>query len=130
MDFLKTIGGKVATGLVALAVIAGGISWYEMDPATRHEIVSGTMKIAAWFGIVIFLPWVTFFVIGGVARMESNLAGGVLVFAYTAIEAVLLAWLFSWSLKGPTAIGFFCAAALVAAAYNLLTCDWIAEKIE
>lgn len=130
MDFLKTVGGKVATGFVALAVIAGGISWYEMDPGTRHEIVSGTMKIAAWFGIVIFLPWVTFFIIGGVARMESNLAGGVLVFAYTAIEAVVLAWLFSWSIKGPTAIGFFSAAVLVAAAYNLLTCDWIAEKVE
>jgi hypothetical protein len=130
MEFLKSIGGKVATGMVGLAVIAGGISWYEMDPATRHGIVSGTMKIAAWFGIVIFLPWVTFFLIGAVARLESNTAGAALVFGYTVIESVLLAWLFSWSIKGPTAIGFFCAAVLVAAAYNLLTCDWIAEKLE
>jgi hypothetical protein len=130
MDFLKTIGGKVATGLVALAVIAGGISWYEMDPATRHEIVSGTMKIVAWFGIVLVLPWVTFFIVGRVSRLESNLAGGVLVLSYTVVEALVLAWLFSWSMKGPTAIGFFCAAVLVAAAYNLLTCDWIAEKLE
>jgi FtsH-binding integral membrane protein len=130
MDFLKTIGGKVATGLVALAVIAGGISWYEMDPATRHEIVSGTMKIVAWFAVMLFLPWVTFFIIERIARLESNLAGGILVLSYTVIEAIVLAWLFSWSIKGPTAIGFFCAAVLLAAAYNLLTCDWIAEKLE
>lgn len=130
MDFLKTIGGKIATGMVALAVIAGGISWYEMDPATRHAIVSGTMKIASWFGIVVLLPWVTFFLIGSVARLESNLAGGMLVLGYTLLEALLLAWLFSWSIHGPTALGFYCASLLLAGAYNLFTCDWIAEKVE
>lgn len=130
MEFLKSIGGKVATGLVSLAVIAGAISWFEMDPATRHEIVSGTMKILAWFGIVILVPWATFFVIGSVARLENNLAGGVLVFVYTAIEAVLLAWMFSWAITGATAVGFFSAAVLLAAGYNLFACDWIAEKVE
>ena len=63
-------------------------------------------------------------------KLESNLAGGGLIVGYTAIEAVLLAWLFSWSIKGPTAVGLFIAAVLVAGAYNLLTCDWIAEKVE
>jgi FtsH-binding integral membrane protein len=130
MDFLKTIGGKVATGLVALAVVAAGISWYEMDPGTRHGIVSGTMRICSWVAIVLAVPWVTFFVIGWVAKLESNLAGGALIVGYTLIEAVLLAWLFSWSIKGPTAVGLFGAAVLVAGAYNLLMCDWIAEKVE
>lgn len=130
MEFLKSIGGKVATGMVALAVIAAGVSWYQMDPATRHDIVSGTLRIVAWVMGVAVVPWVTFALIGRVAQLESNLAGGVLVVAYTAIEAVLLAWLFSWHLKGPTSIGFFSAAVLVAGAYNLLACDWIAEKVE
>lgn len=130
MEFLKTIGGKLITGVVALAVIAGAISWFEMDANTRHQIVAGTGRILAWFGIILIVPWATFFVIGGVARLESNLAGGMLVFAYTALEAVLLAWLFGWSVRGPTAVGFYCAAVLLAAAYNLFTCDWIAEKVE
>ena len=130
MEFLKTIGGKVITGLVALGVIAGAISWFEMDPNTRHQIVAGTLRIIGWFGIVLALPWATFFVIGGVARLESNLAGGILVFAYTALEALLLAWMFSWSVRGPTGLGFYSAAVLIAAAYNLFTCDWIAEKVE
>lgn len=129
MELLKSIGGKVITGMVALAVIAGAVSWFEMDPNTRHQIVSGTGRIVAWLGIMLVVPWATFFLIGMVARLESNLAGGFLVFAYTAIEATLLAWLFGWSLNGPTAVAFFCAAVLLAAAYNLLACDWIAEKV-
>lgn len=129
MDFLKTIGGKVITGLVALAVIAGAISWFEMDPGTRHQIVAGTGRILGWFGLVIVVPWATFFLIGSVARLENNLAGAMLVLGYTVIEAVLLAWLFSWGVRGATAVTFFCAGVLIAAAYNLFACDWIAEKV-
>ena len=44
MDFLKTMTGKVVSGLVGLAVIAAGISWWQMDPATRQMLVSGTGK--------------------------------------------------------------------------------------
>lgn len=129
MEFLKTIGGKIATGLVSLAVIAGTISWYEMDPVTRHGIVTGTGRIIGWFVVMLVLPWATFFLIGSVARRDSNLAGALLVLFYTALEAILLAWLFSWGIKGATAVAFYCAGILLAAAYNLFTCDWIAEKV-
>jgi hypothetical protein len=129
MEFLKTIGGKIITGLVALAVIAGAISWYEMDPGTRHQIVAGTGRILGWLGVVIVVPWATFFIIGSVARLESNLAGALLVLGYTLMEAVLLAWLFSWGIRGATAVTFFCAGVLIAGAYNLFACDWIAEKV-
>jgi FtsH-binding integral membrane protein len=129
MDFLKTIGGKIITGLVALAVVAGGISWWQMDPATRHGLVAGTGRILGWFGIVLVVPWASFFVIGRVGRLESNAAGAVLVTVYTLIEAVLLAWLFGWHVKGAMPFTFFAAAVLLAAVYNLFTCDWIAEKV-
>ncbi len=129
MDFLKSIGGKIVTGLVALAVIAAGVSWFEMDPGTRHAIASDAGRILAWSGVVILLPWVTFFLIGAVARQESNLAGALLVTGYTIVEAVVLAWLFGWSLRGAMPWVFFSAAVLLAAAYNLFTCDWIAEKL-
>jgi hypothetical protein len=129
MEFLKTIGGKIITGLVALAVIAGAISWYEMDAGTRHQIVAGTGRILGWLGVVIVVPWATFFLIGSVARLESNLAGALLVLGYTLVEAVLLAWLFSWGIRGATAVTFFCAGVLIAGAYNLFACDWIAEKV-
>ena len=129
MDFLKTVGGKIVGGLVALAVVASAISWYQMEPATRTGILSGAGKIAAWFGVILFVPWASFFLIGRVARMESNGAGAALVLGITAVEAAVLAWLFDWSISGPTGWVFYAAAVLVAGVYNLLACDWIAEKV-
>ena len=129
MDFLKTMTGKVVSGLVGLAVIAAGISWWQMDPNTRQMLLSGTGKIISWLGIVLIVPWATFFVIGRVAKYDNNLAGAALVGAYTLIEALLLGWLFEWHVPGATAWTFFILGGLFAAVYNLFTCDWIAEKV-
>ena len=129
MDFLKTIGGKIISGLVALAVIAAGISWWQMDESTRSTLVSGAGKIVAWILAMLFLPWATFVIIGRVARADSNAAGAALVLAYTVIEGLLLAWLFDWSISGPAGWGFVVAAVLVAGVYYLFACDWIAERV-
>src|SRR6266545_1205170 len=127
MDLLNSVTSKITAGVVALAVIAAGISWWQMDPVTRDMLLRGAGRIVAWFGVVLFLPWVTFFVTKWVAGKESNLAGAVLVVAYTIPEMVLVAWLFDWKIPSATAITFFVVGALMAAAYNLLVCDWIAE---
>ena len=129
MDFLKTVAGKIITGAVALGVIVAAISWWSMDPATRQMLLTGTGRIVSWLGIVLVVPWATFFVIGKVAKLDNNAAGAVLVGAYTLIEVLLLAWLFEWRIPGPTAWTFLVVGALFAAVYNLLTCDWIAEKV-
>lgn len=130
MDFLKTVTGKVVGGLVALAVITCAISWYRMDEQTKDMLVSGTGKIFSWLGVVAVVPWLSFAVIGRVAKMQSNLAGAMLVLAITLVELVLLGWLFGWTIGGRTAWTFVLLGGLVAAIYNLLTCDWIAEKVE
>ena len=128
MDFLKSVGGKVVTGLVGLAVVAAAISWWQMDASTRQMLLTGAGRLVSWFAIVLVLPWASFFVIGRVGRMESNAAGAALVLLYTAAEATLLAWLFEWSVRGAAAWVFFAAAVLFAGVYNLFACDWIAEK--
>jgi hypothetical protein len=129
MDFLKSVGGKIISGAVALAVIVAAISWWSMDDATKQMLLTGTGRIISWLGIVLIVPWATFFVIGKVAKLESNAAGAVLVGAYTLIETLVLAWLFEWRMPGPTAWTFLVVGALFAAVYNLLTCDWIAERV-
>jgi FtsH-binding integral membrane protein len=128
MDFLKSVGGKVVTGAVILAVVAAGISWWQMDEATRQMLLTGTGRILGWLLVVLVVPWASFFVVGRVARLDSNGAGAALVLAYTAAEAVLLAWLFEWNIRGAASWVFFLAAALFAGVYNLFTCDWIAER--
>src|SRR5262245_30187963 len=96
MEFLKSVTGKIVTGLVALAVVAGGISWWSADQSTRDMLISGSGKITGWFGIVLVLPWATFFLTRLAAQRDSNMAGAVLVMCYTIPELVLLAWLFNW----------------------------------
>ena len=128
MDFLKGVAGKVVSGLVALAVIATAISWWQMDEATRSTLLRGTGRVFAWLGIVLVVPWASFFLIGRVARLESNSAGGALVAALTVLEAGVLAWLFDWSISGAAPWVFFVTAVLFAGVYNLFACDWIAEK--
>ena len=130
MDFLKTIGGKIVSGLVGVAVIAMAISWWQMEPATRQMLLTGSGRILSWTLVMLVVPWATFFAVGWVGKLESNAAGAALVVGYTAIEAVLLAWLFRWQIQGATGIVFFAAATLLAGAYNLFACDWIAEKVE
>ena len=129
MDFLKGIAGKIVTGVVALAVVAAGISWWQMDDATRQMLLSGTGKIVSWLLVVLFAPWATFFLTTWVAKRESNAAGAALVASYTVLEAVLLGWLFEWNVPTVTAWTFLVVGALFAAVYNLLVCDWLAEKL-
>jgi hypothetical protein len=129
MDLLKSVTGKVVAGAVALAVVAAGISWWQMDEATRQMLLSGTGKIVSWLLVVLFVPWATFFLTTWVAKRESNAAGASLVASYTVLEAVLLAWLFDWNVPGVTAWTFLVVGALFAAVYNLLVCDWLAEKL-
>ena len=129
MELLKTVTGKVVGGAVALGVIAAGITWWQTDPETKQRIWTGTGRILMWLGIVLVVPWATFFLSARVAKWESNLAGGALVLAYSIAEAVLLAWLFGWSIEGASQWTFFLLGFLLACVYNLFTCDWIAEKV-
>lgn len=129
MDFLKTITGKVITGLLVLGVIAGAISWWSMPLETRDLVLNSTGKILAWLGIVLFVPWVSFMLIGKVAKLESNAAGAALVTGYTILETILLLWLFNWQMPNAMAWTFVVVGGLFAGAYNLFTCDWIAEKV-
>jgi len=127
--FLKVLGWKTASGVMLLATVVVGITWWQMDPSTRQSILSGGLRIVAWLGMVGLLPWATFFVIRRVAEMDSNTAAGILVGAYTVLELLVLLWLFGWRIGGGTAWVFVAVGVLLAAVYNILVCDWIAEKL-
>lgn len=130
MEWLKTVGGKVASGIVVLAVFIAGLAWFQADPAWRANVVNSIGKSIGWLAAVIVLPWAAFALIGWVARQQSNLAGACLVAGLTIVEAVTLLWLFDFSLSGGAAWAMFIAAILIAGVYNTLACDWIAERVE
>ncbi len=76
------------------------------------------------------VPWMVFFIIQRVAKLDSNAASGAFILVLTAIEAAALAWMFHFSIAGATTWTFFAVGIVLAAVYNLLTCDWIAERFE
>lgn len=127
---LKLSVGRLASAVAALAVIVGGISWWQMEPATRSLILDTVGRCIGWMLCVVVIPWISFPLIGWVARKDSNAAGFALVGALTIIEAVGLFWLFDFGLPGAAAKSLAIAAILLAAVYNVLACDWIAEKVE
>ncbi len=129
-DFLKTLAGKIATAVLSLAIVAAGLAWYETPPATKHAILSDTGRLLGWLMLVLIVPWAGFALIGWVAKFQTNAAGAALVLLFAAIEAVLLAWMFGWSVHGATEWVLYAAAILFAGVYNLFACDFIAEKIE
>lgn len=129
MDFLKGIGGKVVGGVVLLGVIVAGIAFYQAGPAGRATFFDSSGKIIGWTLIVTLAPWALFWLVVKVARRESNQAAALLVCAVTAAELLALWWMFDFGVGGPVAITFFAVGALLAAVYNLLACDWIADKL-
>ena len=129
MDFLKGIGGKIVGGVVLLAVVVAGIAFYQAGPEGRAAFFDASGKIVGWTLIVLLVPWALFWLVTKVARRESNGAAGMLVAALTLAELLLLWWMFDFGIGGPIPITFFAVGTLVAAVYNLLACDWIADKL-
>jgi len=129
MDLLKKIATIVITAAAVLGVIVGAISWFQMAPADRSAILSVVRRGLGWIGIVLVLPWATCFVTMWVAKRESNAAGASLVAGYTLIDLAVLGWLFNFSISGTTGVVLCVLGVLIALAYNLLACDWIAEKL-
>lgn len=130
MELLKKIASIVIGGAVALGVVVGAISWFQMSPDDRSAILGTVGRVLAWLGIVLVLPWATYFVTTAAARLESNRAGAALVAGYTLVDLAILAWLMKFTLPQSTTLGVLIVLGLlVALAYNLLACDWIAERL-
>ncbi|MGC4032492.1 MAG: hypothetical protein QM754_12330 [Tepidisphaeraceae bacterium] len=123
----KTVAQYLLAGLTLLGVVAAGIAYYDLSPDERSAMWHGIGRVLVWLGIVLVLPWATYFVTTAVARRESNAAGVLLILGYTIVDAVILYLL----VGAPAGAFLICAAVLgllVALTYNLLTCDFVAER--
>ena len=129
MGWLSGIAGKVVVGVLSLAIVLAGISWWQADPATRSAIFDGIARVIGWGAAVLILPWACFLLIGWIARKDSNAWGAALVAGLSLAEAAGLWWLFDFHSAGGAVWSLAIAALLVAAVYNTFTCDWIAEKV-
>lgn len=119
----------IAGGFIGLGVIAGGITWFQMTPAERSEMMGSVLRILGWLGIVLVLPWATYFLTLLAAKRDNNRMAVMLILAYTAIEALVLFYLLGFHPGTSTAWVFVAVGILFAAGYNLLSCDFIADRL-
>ena len=128
---VRLAGAACAAMTVAFAAAAWWVATSgdrAAGPGRWAPFHAGLIDLACTVVLAAALPWATFFVSTWVSRFRSNAAGAALVAGYTAVDAAMLAWLFDWSVRGATAWVFFAGAVLVALVYNVLICDWIAER--
>lgn len=130
MDLLKSTTSKVATGAITLAVVAGAITWWQTPVETRDAILAATGRIIGWLLLVVVAPFPFSPLLASVAKKFNTNAGpALLIIGVTLVEAVLLAWLLNFSISGAAGWIFYLLALAFAGAYNLLICDWLAERL-
>ena len=123
------VGGKVLTAILIVAS-AGSIFWFYKHPEQLESIWSVIKLVLVWLGLVLVLPWASFFVTGWAVRKDSNLAAALLLLGLTSIDVLFAFFLAEWSVEGALTwmvllLGFLCAAV-----YNFLACEFQAARFE
>lgn len=124
------VGGKVVTAILVVAG-AGATIWFWKHPEQLETIWQTIKYVLAWMGVVLVLPWATFFATPWVISKDSNAAAGLMLLGYLLAD-VAFAWWLMGTFCGHNALtwmvlllGFLCAGV-----YNLKVCEYQAERIE
>jgi len=125
----KYVGGKVITAILFFAVVAGGY-WCYTHPEQLRALGTLAKYVLIWLGLVLVLPWASFFMTGWVVRQDSNIAGGLLLFGLTLIDALVAFYLADWSVSGAVTWMVLLFGFLSAGVYNFIVCDWQAARLE
>jgi hypothetical protein len=128
MEFAKKVALFIVAGVVLFGVIAASAAWFTTAPADRSAAIAAAGRVAGALGIGLLLPWLTYFFSTAAARRDSNAVGVALVAGYSLIDALLLAWAMRFTFSSATATVLCVFGVLLLATYNLLTCDWLAER--
>ena len=124
------VGGKVITAVLIVAS-AGAVIWFWKHPEQLEAIWRTLKYVVAWLGIVIVLPWATFFVTRWVVSKESNAAAALMLLAYLLADVIMAFWMIG-SVRGHNALTWvvLLLGFLSAGVYNLKVCEYQAEQFE
>ena len=126
----KYVGGRVLTAVLVISC-AAGIIWFWKHPEQLQTIWQVIKYVLAWLGFAIVLPWALFFVPPWVMKKESNLAAGLMLAGYLALD-VIAALLLAGGVRGHGTLTWIVLLLGFGAAgvYNFLVCDFQAERID
>ena len=123
------VGGKVLT---AILIVAGAASviWFWKHPEQLATIWSVLKGVLVWLGLVLVLPWASFFVTGWVVKKKSNVAAALLLIGLTAVDVLFAFYLAGGSVAGALTWMVLLLGFLTAGVYNFLVCEFQAARFE
>ncbi len=125
----KYIGGKLLTAVLVACVLWTSYNFYK-NPEKLEHLFQTTKASVVWLGFAGALPWGLFFVPPLVGKTESNAAAAAMLIGYLVLDILMAFWLADWSIQGGLVWGIVILGFLLAAVYNFLVCDFIAEQAE
>lgn len=130
----KFVGAKVATAIIFLAVVAGGI-WCYQNPESVKAFGAVVKHTLVWLLVVAALPWSSYLfmrpLLARQAKMQSaygaSLVSLALIGAYWLVDVFLALWLANWSITGGFEWLIVILGFVAAAAYNFVICESLAR---
>jgi len=124
------IGGKVVTAILVVSG-AGAVIWFWKHPEHLENIWQIVKYAIVWIGIVLILPWATFFVTTWVVSKESNTAAALMLLGYLLADLVL-AFALIGRISGLGALTWMVLLLgfLSAGVYNYKVCEYHASRLE
>ena len=125
----KYVGGKVLTAILVACVLWTSYYFYK-NPEKIKVLFDSTKASLVWLGFVAALPWGLFFVPPLVVKADSNPAAAGMLAGYLVLDILMAFWLAEWSFGGVLVWGLAILGFLLAAVYNFMVCDFLAEQAE
>ena len=125
----KYIGGKVLTAILVACVLWTSYYFYK-NPEKMKVLFDSTKASLVWLGFVAALPWGLFFVPPLVVKADSNPAAAGMLAGYLILDILMAFWLAGGLFGGVLVWGLAILGFLLAAVYNFMVCDFLAEQAE
>ena len=125
----KYVGGKVLTAILVAGVLWTSYYFYQ-NPEKIKTLWESIRASLVWLGFAAVLPWGLFFVPPLVVKADSNPAAAGMLAGYLVVDVLMAFWLAEWSFGGVLVWGIAILGFLLAAVYNFMVCDFLAEQAE
>ena len=124
------LGARVVTMILFFSGVASTI-WFWKHPEDLKTIWMTIKYALVWLGVVLMLPWATFFVTSWVVAKDSNAVAALMLVGYLLVDAGLAFFLMG-SLTGHNTLTWMVLLLgfLSAGVYNFKVCEFQAERLD
>jgi len=117
-----------ATVVPAADTSVGGAETAPLGFSDHMRGFSAGWRVLIWLAVVGGLPFAFVKIVQWSVGQDSNTANGVLLLGLSAAAILLSLFLMGFRLAGGWEIAILCLAAVLAALYNFVACEWLASR--